>query len=700
MTDKKTEIISYLKKNKMHIFYLSLLFILAFGTRAHPMIYETLFGFDPYFHIKIISNLLQTGSLPTIDYLAYWYLPDGGAPIPTQGAPFWYISAFLYHILTLGSGYSKESLIFVSKILPALYGSIVTLGMYFLGKEIFNSKEAGYVTSFITAVCPAYAYRTISGFMEEDSMGFIWFVFGFYFFVKAVKNLEFNKQTIINSFLAGLFFAILGWIWAVYMIVPMILFFYLFFTILHSAIHKTHKEIENLIKNFLITFFTFVVLIYPLNGLSWIMTSISYATMAIPGDKIFFFIGIIIAAFATMFAIYYLIKKGISDDSKKFLKTLSYLFLYFSLIVLVGLFITVPDLREEGNFIQHTVGEESVGNQFFGTKYNALVLLAYFSLALLPLYMVKKEKGHLAAIPFIWLFITLFMAWYKLQYTYVFGLTIGIAAGTLFYILMDMIKKRTNLEKGFVIFAFAILLAVGPASSSLFIPAHVPTMENNFPDYYSASLWLKANTPEDTKIVNWWNYGHPLSFYSERAVMIENRNYSVEATQASALFYVTEDLNKALEIVNEYKPTHILVDSDTFNTGYSLAQAVVRDTNPYNEYIYPFLLGQSYITPCGEENNIYYCSGLSQTLSKELVDSFPTTWTNTPNQTNPNNPRVPFYVYFSKGTPDELMVLIPRMNSTIATKLWLHEPEVMQYFEEIYHNGGIKIFKILPSAFS
>ena len=65
------------------------------------------------------------------------------------------------------------------------------------------------------------------------------------------------------------------------------------------------------------------------------------------------------------------------------------------------------------------VGEESVGNSFFGTKYNALIVFPWLALILLPigLFMFKKEDMHMGVLFWAWVIVTLFMAWYKLKFT-------------------------------------------------------------------------------------------------------------------------------------------------------------------------------------------------------------------------------------------------------------------------------------------
>ena len=145
----------FAKFDKRQWLIVFLVTLLAFAIRAHLMRYELFFEFDSYLHARIIGYVLQTGSVPAVDPLAY-YFTQVGMPVTYV---FWYLSAFIYKILFLGAAYSKANVILLVKFLPAFYGALISGAMFFLGKEIY-SKKAGYAMAFIAAVSPAFVYRT------------------------------------------------------------------------------------------------------------------------------------------------------------------------------------------------------------------------------------------------------------------------------------------------------------------------------------------------------------------------------------------------------------------------------------------------------------------------------------------------------------------------------------------------------------
>ncbi len=183
--------------DKRLLFFLLVLFVLAFGTRAHLLKYDLLFGFDSYYHARMAGTLIETGVVPEIDPMSYYFM-EGGVPAP-KNQFLWHFSAAIYNVTTLGRGYDKELWIQYVKWLPALFGALTAVGMFFLGKEMYG-KKAGYVMAMVAAIIPSFVYRTLAGFFEEDCLGFLWFVIGMVFFVRAVKIPVFNRRGQCGSF--------------------------------------------------------------------------------------------------------------------------------------------------------------------------------------------------------------------------------------------------------------------------------------------------------------------------------------------------------------------------------------------------------------------------------------------------------------------------------------------------------------------
>ena len=223
--------LGYVSGHKKELFFLALIFMLGFGIRGHMMVYELFFEFDGYYHARMTEFVLQNGYIPSTDPLAYYQIP-GGVPNPQfQDGPFWWmLTSTIYKIITLGMPYDRGIFFAFVKFLPAVFGSLTCLAMYFLGKEMYG-RRAGAAMAFFAAVIPAFVYRTMAGWFEGQSIGFLWMVLGMLFLVRAVKGGEFNRQTIINALVGAFFFALMAWTWQAFLMVPYIILGFILLTL-------------------------------------------------------------------------------------------------------------------------------------------------------------------------------------------------------------------------------------------------------------------------------------------------------------------------------------------------------------------------------------------------------------------------------------------------------------------------------------
>jgi len=98
--------------------------------------------------------------------------------------------------------------------------------------------------------------------------------------------------------------------------------------------------------------------------------------------------------------------------------------------------------------------------------------------------------------------------------------------------------------------------------------------------------WLKQNTPENARIMSWWDYGHAIRAYSEREPVVDAPSKESLVTTVSkhlgnspdemecpgcvpheilrdvASLLLTKDTNHAVEIMNKYNAVYLYVHSD------------------------------------------------------------------------------------------------------------------------------------------
>jgi len=289
-----------------------------------------------------------------------------------------------------------------------------------------------------------------------------------------------------------------------------------------------------------------------------------------------------------------------------------------------------------------------------------------------------------------WIAITLFMAWYKLKFTYTFGLPIAAAAGLITVEVFRYLKNRTNIETKAVVIPLAILLLTGIAAGSIFVGQEIPTIDRGSIKFSESLEWMKENTEPGAKIFNWWDYGHWISFLGERSVLIDNRNLDFEAASDMARFIITENKDETNEIVNKYNPDYVYLTADAFAKESALGIYAYDTTNTSDPRLTKYF---GVVFPCssnGSGNQTTYKCG-ANTLPISEITKINTEWSDQPTYIEAE--KIPMYVYRAPDNSFLYIMNTATSNSTLA-RLWFHESETMQKFEESFSTSGVKIFKV------
>ena len=122
-----------------------------------------------------------------------------------------------------------------------------------------------------------------------------------------------------------------------------------------------------------------------------------------------------------------------------------------------------------------------------------------------------------------------------------------------------------------------------------------------FDDFREAYYWLRQNTPEDAKIMSWWDYGYQISAMANRTIIVDNNTWN--NTHISRVGQaMASDEDKAYEIMRELDVDYVLVIFGGL-TGYS--------SDDINKFLWMVRIGGStekgkhikesdYYTPSGE----------------------------------------------------------------------------------------------------
>ena len=675
-----------------HLFVLFAIFMLAMATRGLLMKYELIFEFDTYWNMRIASYLLRdSGVIPLQDPLAYYQI--GGAGIQFNKQVFWYTAAIFYKVFTLNAKYDWSLWLIFVKLLPALYGALECLGLYFLGKEIYDRKT-GYIMAFFGAVSAAFVYRSMAGQFESAALGFLWMIIGFIFLLKAWKKADF-KIKVLYSVISGISFALLSSTWGFFMLVPIFTLGTVVFGSINTYFEKNSlKDVGLFLLPFVISMFIFSIAATLYGDANWYQVTFQLIDqiLRLQGFSLPLILGLLAVALIIIYIIFILIKPKInSTNISGTVRLVEMLLLYAALIILAFMIFGGKHLQRGASVLDVTIGEESLGMKFFGMKFNYLIILPILALIILP-FLNFKKKNHYSLILFIWIFATLFMAYDKLKFTYTFGIPIAIGAGIVFYALSEFFKNRPDMEQKLILACFAILVFGGVASTTLYITDQVPNIEFDT-GWKQGLFWLRDNTPQDAKIFNWWDEGHWITGVAERKVIIDNRNYDWAGDMNSAQFIISNDLNNSINIVKYYDSDYVMFGDDLLMKQGSLGLYAFNTTNFSDPRIQGYM-GVGFNCSKNEDaltkKATYQCGGNS--LPEDQMNQLPTQWSNKPNQMDETG-RNPLFIYRAKDN-SRLYIVNAKTNNTVLAKMWFYDPGVTSYFEEVYFYKEVKIFKI------
>jgi dolichyl-diphosphooligosaccharide--protein glycosyltransferase len=139
-------------------------------------------------------------------------------------------------------------------------------------------------------------------------------------------------------------------------------------------------------------------------------------------------------------------------------------------------------------------------------------------------------------------------------------------------------SKRSEISMAFVgmltffmvMYAFHCTWVTSEAYSSPSIVLSARSYDGSliiFDDFREAYYWLRMNTPEDAKIMSWWDYGYQITAMANRTILVDNNTWNnTHISRVGQAMASPED--KAYEIMKELDVDYVLVIFGGL-TGYS-----------------------------------------------------------------------------------------------------------------------------------
>jgi oligosaccharyl transferase (archaeosortase A-associated) len=172
---------------------LLLIFAIALSLRV-LLPYDSVFGGgwvrfaenDPWYHMRLVENLLE--HFPhRISFDPYTFFPRGQA---VYFAPFFdLLLGFTLWVIGLGSP-SQHMIETVGAYFPAILGALVTIPVYFIGKELFN-RNAGLLSAALVAILPGeFLTRSLLGFTDHHVAEVLFSSIVILFLILALKRAQ------------------------------------------------------------------------------------------------------------------------------------------------------------------------------------------------------------------------------------------------------------------------------------------------------------------------------------------------------------------------------------------------------------------------------------------------------------------------------------------------------------------------------
>merc|ERR1719331_1909093 len=122
-----------------------------------------------------------------------------------------------------------------------------------------------------------------------------------------------------------------------------------------------------------------------------------------------------------------------------------------------------------------------------------------------------------------------------------------------------------------------------------------------FDDFREAYYWLRHNTPEDAKVMSWWDYGYQITAMANRTILVDNNTWNNTHISRVGQAMASDEAH-AYEIMKELDVDYVLVifggligySSDDINK--FLWMVRIGGSTPEGEHIKEW----DYYTPSGE----------------------------------------------------------------------------------------------------
>ncbi len=550
---------------------------LAFFIRILPLRWGLyLSEFDPWMQYKEMKFIVDRGWSGFIEFFSWhdntsWH-PFGRNVGKTAfpGVPF--MAAFIYHILH-GIGVQVNPLE-LAAFIPPIFGMILVIGTYLLGKEL-GGKPAGFFAAFFIALSNASIGRSHLGWFDDESISIPLMLLGIWSYIEAIKKERTVKGVIAYSIASGI---LLGYVAASWGASKFPLAFIPLISVILALIGRYRSQ---LLTAFTVTFST-------------------YALIAIMVPKLgprYLFEVTLLSGFAA-FIILFSFELSKRVPGGKNIKRLPYYIVVAGVAgfaALVGLgaanlpglkffSVLVPTLRSQLPIII-SVAENQI------STWSVMFSDAGFQLLFLPIgfyYALKRGRDEDILLAVFTLF-SLYFAATMVRLSILAAPGIAVMAGLGLGEVLRGLGRNLRLsfaEKGrarpigveyyiltpllivglivfsFVPSAYGVRFTISAIDSGYTPPtvvsASIP-IKSAVPSWLKTLNWMRDNLPPDAVVASWWDYGYWITILGNRTSIVDNATLNSTQIGEIAYAFMTDNETEAYITFRKLGATHVLI---------------------------------------------------------------------------------------------------------------------------------------------
>jgi len=600
---------------------LSLAAILSFATRLFSVLrFESVIHeFDPYFNYRTTRFLAEEGFYKFHNWFddRAWY-PLGRIIGGTIYPGLMVTSAVLYHLMWMIN--ITIDIRNVCVFLAPFFSSLTTIITYLLTKEVKDT-GAGLVAAATIAIVPGYISRSVAGSYDNEAIAIFCMLLTYYMWIKAVKT----GSILWATFTAlAYFYMVSSWGGYVFLI-NLIPIHVLVLMITGRFSHRIYVAYSTLycvgtILSMQISFVGFQpvqssehMMALGVFGLCQLHCFVDYLRSKMSPED-----------FQVLFKAVVMASVGLSSVVGGILTVTG------KIAPWTGRFYTLLDPSYAKNHIPIIASVSEHQPTSWSSFYFDLQILVFLFPAGLYFCFSKLTDANIFLILYgvTSIYFAGVMVRLMLVLAPVMCILSGVAVSSMLTIYMKQVdpaknvdKKAKKLESNFVMkseiatvfvglmtfllisYTFHCTWVTSEAYSSPSIVLSARTHDGSqiiFDDFREAYYWLRMNTPEDARVMSWWDYGYQITAMANRTILVDNNTWNnTHISRVGQAMASPED--KAYEIMRELDVDYVLVIFGGV-VGYS--------SDDINKFLWMVRIGGS--TPRGahiKESDYYSPSG-------------------------------------------------------------------------------------------